>query len=255
VPIQDRLSKAQGGLAFANLARAFHLPPAKVESAVDVVAASLIPQIEGKLRSRRFLAKLIELFGKGGHYQVLESPTMLGTTATQVLGNDALSVIAGREVSKRVVREAAAKSEISEMLAEYLLPVVTAMLLGALAEVSRQGLERLVRGDADGPGAAGADRDPEPVAAPLPQVAASSMGFSGSTGAAAALTSTASTRLIRLSHCIKDGVPLPDGREAAEAARRVLVPYLALPKGPLDWIARLRALGARAFKTAHTRKR
>ena len=124
--IQDRLSRAQGGQAFANLARAFHLPPAKVEAAVGAMATSLIPQIEAKLRSRRFLVRLIELFSKGMHHQVLENPTMLGTTSTQVLGNDALNVIAGREVAKTIARDAAARSGVSEMIAEYLLPVVAA---------------------------------------------------------------------------------------------------------------------------------
>jgi hypothetical protein len=257
VPIQDRLSKAQGGQAFANLARAFHLPPTKVELAVTAMVTSLIPQIEGKMRSRRFLAKLIELFSKGLHHQVLENPTMLGATSTQVLGNDALNVIAGREAAKKIVREAADKSEASEMIAEYLLPVVAAMLVGALADKTREGLERLVRGNIGESSIADADGEAGPVVRALPQVATSSGGFSGSTVGGVGLASPAaiSSRLVALAESIREGIPLPGGLDAAEATRRVLAPNLVLPKGPLDWIARLRALGGGAFKAARARKR
>ena len=75
---------------------------------------------------------------------------MLGTTSTQVLGNQALNVVAGREASKQITRQAAAQAGASEMIAEYLLPVVAAMLVGALADASREGLESLMRRDGDG---------------------------------------------------------------------------------------------------------
>lgn len=44
------------------------------------------------------------------------------------------------------------------------------------------------------------------------------------------------------------------GTDAAQATRRVLAPYLALPRGPLDWIARVRALGGSAFKATRARE-
>lgn len=257
MPILDRLSKAQGGQAFANLARAFHLPPTKVEPAVGAMIGALIGQIDAKTRSRRFLARLVELLGEHAHHQVLENPTMLGTTATQVLGNQTLNVVAGREASKKIARQAAAQSGVSEMVAEYLLPVVAAMLVGALADASRESLEGLMRrhGDEIDP-----DGDPSPAApvvALLPQVAAGGVGFSGSTGGGVGLASPAATsgRLVALAESIREGLALPGGRDAADATRRVLSPYLALPRRPLHWIARLRTLGKGAFKTARARKR
>ena len=200
------------------------------------MATSLIPQIEGKVRSRRFLVRLIELFSKGMHHQVLENPTMLGTTSTQVLGNDALNVIAGREVAKTIARDAAARSGVSEMIAEYLLPVVAAMVVGALAEQSREDLERLARGDGGESTMAAADGAAAPVVRSLPQVAASGGGFTGSTvgGVGLASPGAVSERLVALADSIRDGVPLPDDRDAADATRRALAPYLALPRAPLD---------------------
>jgi hypothetical protein len=50
VRVKTALSEAQNGQAFANLARAFHLPPAKVEDAVDVMLDALIPDIGKHMR-------------------------------------------------------------------------------------------------------------------------------------------------------------------------------------------------------------
>jgi hypothetical protein len=256
VLIQDRLSKAQAGQAFANLGRAFHLPPAKVEAAVGAIVLALVVQIDAKMRSRRFLARLVELLGERIHHQVLENPTMLGTASTQVLGNQTLNVVAGREASKRIARQAAAQSGASEMIVEYLLPVVAAMLVGALADASRNGLESLVRSVGDGTSAATAIGEGAPIVEPLPQVAAGGVGFSGSTGGAVGLAPGAvSERLVALAESIREGIALPGGRDAAEATRRVLAPFLALPRAPLDWIRRLRALGGSTLKAPRARKR
>ncbi len=247
MPILDRLSKAQGGQAFANLARAFHLPSAKVEPAVDVMIADLVKQIQAKTPSRRFLARFVEMLDDRAYRLVLENPTMLGTTSTQVLGNQALSVIAGREATKKIARQTAAQADVSEMIAEYLLPVVAAMLVGAIADAGGDSLEALLDTGAD----AARDRvEAAPIVAPLPQVAAGGVGFSGSTGGGVGLASplAAYGRLAALAKGIREGASLPNGRDAASAARSALMPYLVLPRGPLDWIARLRALGGSAFK-------
>ena len=60
------------------------------------------------MQSRRSLAQARRAARQGTHEQVLENPTLLGATSTQVIGNDALNVIAGREDSKRIARDAAA---------------------------------------------------------------------------------------------------------------------------------------------------
>jgi len=250
--IQDRLSEAQDGQAFTNLARAFHLPPTKVEPAVGAMIASLLVEIGRKKPSRRFLAKLVELLGKDQHQQVLENPTLLGATSTQVLGNEALGVIAGRDASKTIARQAAAAAGVSEMIAEYLLPVIAAMLVGALAKASRTGLEGLMRDDADAP----SDSEPSPVIARLPQVAAGGMGFSGSTGGSVGLASPVaiSSRHAELAESIRLAGRVPGATDAAEATRRVLAPILGGPKSPFDWIGRLRAWGRSVLNAAPGRR-
>jgi hypothetical protein len=248
--ILDRLSKAQGGQAFANLARAFHLPPAKIEPAVDGIIAALVAQITAKTPSRRFLSHFVELLDERDFRLVLENPTMLGTTSTQVLGNKALNAIAGREATRKIARQTATQADVSEMIAEYLLPVVAAMLVGAIADASTYSLEALLPRDGTEADAAGDRLEAAAMVAPLPQVASGGVGFSGSTGGGVGLASprAASERLAALAKGIRESASLPDGRDAASAARRALTPYLALPRGPLDWIARLRALGGSAFR-------
>jgi hypothetical protein len=250
MPILDRLSKAQGGQAFANLARAFHLPPGKVEPAVDAMISAVVAQIHGKTPSRRFLARFVELLDDRAYRLVLESPTMLGTTSTQVLGNQALNVIAGREATKKIARQAASQADVSEMITEYLLPVVAAMLVGAIADASSYSLEAILPRDGTEADAAGDRLEAAAMVAPLPQVAAGGVGFSGSTGGGVCLASplAASGRLAGLAKGIRESASLPDGRDTASAARKALTPYLVLPRGPLDWIARLRALGGSAFR-------
>jgi hypothetical protein len=139
------LREAQGGQAFANLARAFHLPSEKVEAAVATMVRDLTDRIERCLRPRRTLAALVELLGNGGYEQVLDTPTLLAAPHTQVIGNDALNAIADRDENERMVQRAADAAGVSEMIAEYLLPAVAAMLIGALAKETRPGLEAFKR--------------------------------------------------------------------------------------------------------------
>jgi len=250
MPILDRLSKAQGGQAFANLARAFHLPPAKVEFAVDAMIAALVGQIRAKTPSRRFLSRFVELLDERTYRLVLENPTMLGTTSTQVLGNQALNAIAGREATKKIALQSAKQADVSEMIAEYLLPVVAAMLVGTIADASRRSLEALLADNGSETETAADRADAASVVAPLPQVVAGGVGFSGSTGGGVSLASApaGSVRLDKLAASVREAGALPNGRDAADAVRKALAPYLVLPRGPLDWIARLRALGGSAFR-------
>ena len=158
---------------------------------------------------------------------------MLGTTSTQVLGNQALNVVAGREASKQITRQAAAQAGASEMIAEYLLPVVAAMLVGALADASREGLESLMRRDGDETDPAYIPRGAAPVVAPLPQVAAGGVGFSGSTGGGIGLARpvAVSGRLVALAESIREGAALPGGRDAADATRRIWRRALSIAEG------------------------
>ncbi len=239
--IHNVLSEAQDGHAFANVARAFHLPPAKVDVAVRIMLDGLIAHIEGRLQSRRALPGLVELLGQSGYEQVLETPALLGATHTQVLGNDALKFIAGRTASDKMARQAAAAAGISEMISEYLLPVIAAMLVGALAKTSRFGLETIMNGDPEGPGSdpPAGDSGSNP-ALYLPRVSGG-VGFSGSTGGAVGFASpaAAASAYLELAEDIRRADRTPGARDPAAGVRRVLAANLGSSVAPVYWIDRM----------------
>jgi hypothetical protein len=249
VRIQTLLSEAQNGQAFANLARAFHLPPAKVEVAVGAMIDELTTRVGIAMQSRRSLARLVELLGQGTHEKVLESPELLGATATQVNGNKALNVIAGRNDSNRIAQHAASVAGVSEMIAEYLLPVIAAMMVGLLAKVSRPGFETIIGGAPGGASASGnTSGEANSVSLQLPRVSGG-VGFSGSTGGSAGVTSSAvaSSHYIELAEDIRRGDRTPSTPDPAEAVRRVLAPIMGFPSSPIGWLDRMR-WSAGAFK-------
>jgi hypothetical protein len=241
VRVKTALSEAQNGQAFANLARAFHLPPAKVEDAVDVMLDALIPDIGKHMRSRRSLAGIVALIGKSGYEQVLETPMQLGATHTQVLGTEALNVIAGRSESKRLVHRAAVVGGISEMIAEYLLPVIAAMLVGALAKLCRPELAAIMGHSDEG---APSRQD----AFELPRVSGG-VGFAGSTGGSASVASPAGSESYFVE--LAEDICRPAGAsDLADAVRRVLAANLDLTIGPLGWIRRIGVWSALALNAA-----
>ncbi len=252
--IQTLLGEAHNGQAFANLARTFHLPPGKVELAVGVMIDDLSAGLHTAMQSQRSLAQLVELLGKGTHEHVLDSPELLGATSTQVIGSDALKVIAGRTDSKRIARHAASFADVSEMIAEYLLPVIAAMLVGVLAKTSRAGLATLMRGGAHRGGANEGSTPAETGSAPLqlPRVSGG-VGFSGSTGGSGTIGNVlgAPSRYAGLAEDIRRGnVP---GR--ARAVRRVLAPIVGHPASPTAWLDRLQRWSVKALRSIQTGSR
>jgi hypothetical protein len=144
-PIWAEFTRVQNGLLIDNLARAFHLPRPKAKSALLEMLAALTLLFDEQTLSRGALARLVELLGKNNYEYVLQDATLMGATSTQVIGTEALTALAGHRESLAIASRASAASQVSQMIAEYLLPVVAAIFLGALSERTRQGLLALAR--------------------------------------------------------------------------------------------------------------
>jgi hypothetical protein len=246
-PLWGEFTRAQGGQAINHLARAFHVPRPKAKTAILSMLGALTKHFDEQTLSRGTLARLIELLGKNDYEQVLETPALMGATSTQVIGNDALTALAGREESSRIASRAATASGISEMIAEYLLPVVAAMFMGALAAKTRAGLAVLMsNGDAP-------DVPPAEPSAPAPQfpIGRGSSGFFAGTAVGTAVGANPAREAMylefaeRIRQGEKPGKPDPLG-----ATRRVMAEGLGVRARHAPWFARVQKWGTDALRTA-----
>jgi len=251
--IWAQLSEAQNGQLIDNLARAFHLARAKARAALIAMVGELVNCIDGQTVSQSQLARLVEVLGQGVHEQVLDTPTLLGTTSTQVIGSDALAIIAGRDESKRIVEQSAAAADISMMIAEYLLPVITTLLVGALARETRGKLVSLSTGE---PVIEEPPSDTTGGGLQLP-LAVGTASFSGSVGGSlrVAGNQAAASHYDEIAAAIRGTGRLPGKPDAAIAVRRIIAAGLGVPLGPAGWIVRLQRWGAEAINTVHTELR
>jgi hypothetical protein len=248
-PIWGEFTRAQNGLAISNLARAFHLPRPQAKAAILSMLGALIQRFDEQTVSRGTLARLIELLGKNDYEQVLETPTLMGATTTPVIGNDALPAHAGREESGRSACRAATAAGISEMIAEYLLPVVAAMFMGALSAKTRANLYVLMRGPDDA-------APPAAPAAPAGQfpIGRGSSGFFAGTGVVTAVGADPGREAMYMlfAERIRLGGEVQGQPDPLNAARRAMAEGLGVRARHAPWFARLQRWGAMALQTAST---
>jgi hypothetical protein len=250
-PIWGEFTRAQNRQAISNLARAFHLPRPQAKTAILAMLGALTQSFDEQTLSRGTLARLIELLGKNDYEQVLETPTLMGATSTQVIGNDALTALAGRETSSRIASRAATAAGISQMIAEYLLPVVAAMFMGALAAKTRANLLALARND-DLPARAAEPAEASAPAMQLPVGRGSSGFFSGSTGIASGVGADPAREslYLELAERIRDGGKAPGMRDPLSAARQIMAEGLGVRARHAPWFARLQRWGTGALQSA-----
>jgi len=251
-PIWGEFTRAQHRQAVSNLARAFHLPRPQAKTAILAMLGGLTQSFDEQTLTRETLAKLIELLGKNDYERFLETPTLVGDPQTQVIGNDALSTLVGPQASARLARRAAAVAGINQTVAEYLLPVVAAMFMGALAGKTRGQLLALARN-----GEAGGTAEPEPEenapAILLPVGRGSSGFFNGFT----LTTSSGAANPEReglyrdLAERIRAGTSA-DGNDPLALTRRIVAQGLGVRARYAPWLTRLQLWSASTLHSAGT---
>lgn len=232
-PIWDEFTRAQNGLVINNLARAFHLPRPQVKSALIEMLAELTRSSDGQSLSRASLARLVELVGKNDYERVLDDPMLMGATSTQVIGNEALTALAGHEESIRIASAAARTAGISEMIAEYLLPVVAAMFMGALSQRTRARVLALARNEE----AIRSNDDPaaSPGSVLLPVGRGSAAGaFSGAT----VVAPDSGPERQALCRVLADRIRQGGADDPINAARQILADGLGVRSRYAPWFAR-----------------
>lgn len=133
--LEELLAKAQGGNALGNLAASFGLTPEQAEAVVKSVLPQLERRMERNTLSRGGVADLVEMLGRAGGGGFIDRKEAIGDERVTSFGIDALDNILGsKEQSRAVAARASRASGISEELIKQMLPVIAAMVMGALAK-------------------------------------------------------------------------------------------------------------------------
>lgn len=144
--IFDTLVRAQGGALIANVAKSYGLDDKQAAAAFSAILPSLAAGIERNTLNRGGIADLVAAIGDGRHVQYLDRPELIGTEAMVADGNDILGHILGsRDASRAVADRAAAASGIGSGLLRQLLPVIAALLMGALSRHASGGLGDILK--------------------------------------------------------------------------------------------------------------
>ena len=181
--IEDLLANAQAGNALGNLAQSFGLSPQQAEA----VLSSVLPQLERRMErntlSRGGVADLIEILGRTGGGAYVDSGAALADPSVRSFGIDVLDNILGsKDQSRAVAARASRASGLSEELIKQMLPVIAAMVMGALAKGAGGSLGEILGKITGAGGRAGPAPTPPPrgsVPSEIPRLPESGGGWSG----------------------------------------------------------------------------
>lgn len=245
-PIWGELTRAQNRQAVSNLARAFHLPRTQAKTAVLVMLDALTQSLDEDALSRDTLARLIELLGNGDYERVLETPTLMGAPATQAIGKDALNVLFGNDVGENLASHVANAAGISITVAEYLMPVVAAMIIGGLSFLTRAEVIAFIRNEPAIP-------EDFTAALQLPVGRGSSGFFNGLT--LASHTVYGDGERADLFRHLAEEIRLGANAAAAdpyEPVRRIIARGFGMRARYVPWFAKLHVWGTSALQSAGT---
>jgi hypothetical protein len=133
--ILDALRAAQGGGAVQNLGQQFGLDEAQVSSALSVLVPALAAGFQKNMSSPQGLDGLMSALSGGQHRQYVDNGATLGRPETVQDGNGILGHVFGsKDLSRQVASRAAAQTGIGESILKGMLPVVAAMMMGAMSK-------------------------------------------------------------------------------------------------------------------------
>jgi len=131
----DTIFGAQGGDAVNQLARSFGLNPAQVSEVVRQVAPTMARGVQHNAQDDAGLADLIRALQRGNHDRYVDQPEVLTRPETINDGNGILGHIFGsKEVSRNVARHTAANTGVSNSVVKQMLPMLAALVMGALSK-------------------------------------------------------------------------------------------------------------------------
>lgn len=133
--ILETLLNAQGGSGTRQLARQFGLRDDQVSSALSALVPALSAGVARNLKSPDGLEGLVSALSGTRHDAYLDDLSTLGRPETVADGNGILGHIFGsKDVSRSVAHRASAATGLGEGVLKQMLPVVAAMMMGAMSK-------------------------------------------------------------------------------------------------------------------------
>jgi len=133
--ILQALLAAQGGGAVQQLGRQFGLQDDQATAALSALVPALAAGMAKNAAQDGGLAGLTGALSGGRHGQYLDDLGALARPETVADGNGILGHILGsKDVSRQVAAQAAASTGVGPDILKQMLPVVAAMMMGALAK-------------------------------------------------------------------------------------------------------------------------
>lgn len=133
--ILETMLAAQNGGAVQQLGRQFGLSDDQVGSALSALVPALAGGFAKNAAASGGLDGLLGALAGGRHASYLDDLTSLAQPSTAADGNGILGhVLGSKDVSRQVAVQAAASSGVGADILKKMLPVVAAMMMGAMAK-------------------------------------------------------------------------------------------------------------------------
>jgi hypothetical protein len=129
--ITDMLGTDEGTKALDVLSRRFNLSPAQTRSAIDALAPAVTSGLRAETQSPDGLAGLLGALVKGDHGRYLDgNEDGIVDDGNAILGH----LFGSKDVSRGVAAEAARETGLGDGTMKQMLPMVAAMVMGALGK-------------------------------------------------------------------------------------------------------------------------
>ncbi len=130
----DAIMNAQDGAALREMESQFGLGRQQTTSALAALVPALAAGFQHNAQSSGGLDGLLSALSNGRHSQYLDNPEMLGRADGITDGNGILGHVFGnKDVSRQVASRAASQTGLSEDVLKRMLPMVAALMMGAMA--------------------------------------------------------------------------------------------------------------------------
>lgn len=149
--ILDSIMNAGDGAAVRQLGSQLGLDEAQTASALGALVPALSAGLRQNAQSPDGLSGLIGALSGGAHQRYIDDPAVLGDADTIAEGNGILGhVLGSKDVSRQVAAQASAQTGLGPDVMKRMLPLVAALVMGAMSRQAASGGSSLGSGTGAG---------------------------------------------------------------------------------------------------------